>query len=205
MTSYRVLNVSDLPTYSISNRSLLFWGQVLMCCIEGSVLLMLAATYFYIRLSVDVWPPPGVQKPSVLMPTLGLIPLLASCGGSYIASEAAKKNSRSRMILGLMLNLILALVAMGMRAAEWGKLNFTWASDAHGSVVWSILFLHTYDVVADLLFTAVLIVLLVIGRYGPKQRLGVHVDSVLWYFLVAIWIPLYGVLFWGPFFVGAGR
>jgi cytochrome c oxidase subunit III len=28
--------------------------------------------------------------------------------------------------------------------------------------------------------------------------LGVHVDSVVWYFLVAIWIPIYVVIYWGP-------
>ena len=61
------------------------------------------------------------------------------------------------------------------------------------------------DVVADLVMTAVLIVLMAIGKYGEKQRIGVHVDSVLWYFLVAIWIPLYAVLYWGPHFVGASR
>jgi hypothetical protein len=28
---------------------------------------------------------------------------------------------------------------------------------------------------------------------------------VLWYFLVGIWIPLYGVIYWGPRLVGAPR
>jgi hypothetical protein len=45
----------------------------------------------------------------------------------------------------------------------------------------------------------------VLGRSGPKQRLGVHVDSVIWYFLVAIWIPMYVTIFWGPALVGTPR
>ena len=84
-----------------------------------------------------------------------------------------------------------------LRGIEWNSLNFTWASDAHGSIVWTILFLHSYDIVADMLMTAVLIVIVASGRYGPRQRIGVHVDSVLWYFLVGIWIPLYGVVLLG--------
>ena len=90
-------------------------------------------------------------------------------------------------------------------AIEWNSLNFTWASDAHGSIVWTILFLHSYDIVADVLMTAVLIVIVASGRYGPRQRIGVHVDSVLWYFLVGIWIPLYGVIYWAPRLIGAAR
>jgi cytochrome c oxidase subunit I+III len=134
-----------------------------------------------------------------------LIPLVASCAGSYLASEAAKKNSRSGMLFGLGLNLGLAILFLALRAIEWKSLNFTWASDAHGSIVWTILFLHSYDVVADLVMTIVLMVLLAAGRYGPRQRIGVHVDSVLWYFLVGIWIPLYGVVYWAPRLIGGSQ
>jgi cytochrome c oxidase subunit 3 len=205
MTQPRVLDVSGLPPYHISSQSPLFWGQLWMCAIEGSLLLMMAATYFYLRLGVDVWPPPGVVLPDIGLPTLALIPLVASCAGSYLASEAAKSGDRGGMLRGLLLNLGLAVVFLAIRAIEWRRLNFTWASDAHGSIVWGILFLHTYDVVADLIMTAVLIVIIARGGYGPKQRIGVHVDSVLWYFLVGIWIPLYGVIYWGPRLIGAPR
>jgi len=205
MIGTRTLDVSELQPFEISNKSPLFWGQVLMCAIEGSMFFILIATYFYIRMSVDVWPPPGVPSPKPWFATLALIPLLASCVGSYIASEAAKKDDRRRMLLGLGLNLALAVLYLVLRGIEWRRLNFTWASDAHGSIVWTILFLHTYDVIADLLMTTVLILIIARGRYGEKQRLGVHVDSILWYFLVGIWIPLYVVLYWGAHLVGGAR
>ena len=205
MREQRTLDVSGLPPYDISNQSPLFWGQVLMCLIEGSLLCMLIATYFYLRLSVDVWPGPGVRLPDLGYSSWALLPLIASCAGSYLASEAAKKNNRAGMLWGLGLNLGLAIVFLVLRGLEWNSLNFTWASDAHGSIVWTILFLHSYDVVADVLMTAVLIVFVASGRYGPRQRIGVHVDSVLWYFLVGIWIPLYGVIYWAPRLIGGTR
>ncbi|HEY3740552.1 MAG TPA: cytochrome c oxidase subunit 3 [Bryobacteraceae bacterium] len=205
MSERRTLDVSGLPPYDISNKSPLFWGQVLMCLIEGSLLCMLIATYFYLRLGVDSWPGPGVQLPGLTFSTWALIPLIASCIGSYLASEAAKKNSRAGMLFGLGLNLALAVVFLVLRWIEWNSFNFTWESDAHGSIVWTILFLHSYDIVADVLMTVVLLIIVVSGKYGPRQRIGVHVDSVLWYFLVGIWIPLYGVIYWAPRLIGAGR
>jgi cytochrome c oxidase subunit 3 len=205
MNDVPTLDVSGLPPYDISNQSPVWWGQLLMCLIEGSLLCMLAATYFYLRLGVDVWPPPGVNMPDVVVPTIALLPFVASCAGSYMASEAAKIGSRTGMILGMVFNLILGIIFLILRAVEMKSLNFTWASDVHGSIVWAILFLHTYDVVADLLMTVVLIVIIASGRYGQKQRIGVHVDSVLWYFLVGIWVPLYGVLYWAPRLIGGGR
>jgi cytochrome c oxidase subunit 3 len=156
-------------------------------------------------LSLDVWPPPGTILPAITLPSLALIPLIASCAGSYWASEAAKKGDRRGMLLGMGLNLALAAVFLILRAIEWKSLNFTWASDAHGSIFWVILFLHTYDIIADLLMTSVLIVIVASGHYGQRQRIGVHVDSVLWYFLVGIWLPLYAVLYWGPHILGASR
>jgi heme/copper-type cytochrome/quinol oxidase subunit 3 len=205
MTATRTLDVSHLPPCEISNRNPLFWGQVMLCLIEGSMFAMLIAMYFYLRLGVDVWPPPGVKMPPLLRPTLELVPLLLSGIGSYWASEAAKKGSQGGMIGGLGLNLALAILFLMLRGWSWGSLNFTWSSDAHGSIVWAILFLHTYDVIADLLMTAVLILIVASGRFGEKQRIGVHVDSVVWYFLMAIWLPLYVVVYWGPHLVGGPR
>jgi heme/copper-type cytochrome/quinol oxidase subunit 3 len=205
MSARRTLDVSGLPPYEISSQSPLFWGQVLMCLIEGSLLCMLIATYFYLRLGVDVWPGPGVHLPGLTFSSWALFFLIASCAGSYLASEAAKKNSRSGMLFGMGLNLGFALIFLVLRALEFNSLNFTWASDAHGSIVWTILFLHSYDIVADILVTVVLFIIVASGRYGPRQRIGVHVDSVLWYFLVGIWVPLYGVVYWAPRLIGAGR
>jgi heme/copper-type cytochrome/quinol oxidase subunit 3 len=203
MSPARTLDVSGLPAYEISNRAPLWWGQLFMALIEASLFCMLIAMYFYIRLSVDVWPPPGVPPLRVIMPTLALIPLLLSAGASYVASEGAKKDDRKKMIAGLGANLVLGIFFLGLRMVEWRRFNFTWAADVHGSLVWSILFLHTFDAVGDLIMTTVLIVILVLGKHGPKQRLGVHVDSVLWYFIVLIWLPLYVAVYWGPHLVAS--
>ena len=198
MTPARPLDVSELPAFEISNRAPLWWGQLLLAAIEGTVFCILIAMYFYYRLSVDVWPPPGVPALPLTMPSLALIPLALSVVGSYVASEGAKKADRSKMVGGLLANLVLALLFLALRFIEWRTFNFTWSSDIHGSLVWTILFLHTFDVIADLVMTAILVVYVATGKYGPRQRLGVHVDSVVWYFLALIWIPLYITVYWGP-------
>jgi heme/copper-type cytochrome/quinol oxidase subunit 3 len=201
MTDVRTLDVSHLKPYDISSQSPLWWGQFMIVFIEGTMFAILIAAYFYTRLRMDVWPPPGDQFPHRLLPTLTLIPLILSCVGSYWASEAAKKNNRSGMIGGLLLNVVLAGIALAMRIVEWHSLNFNWMTDIQGSYVWAFLGLHSFDYIADLAFTVVLLFLVLIGRIGPKQRLGVHVDSIVWYFLVAIWIPIYFVIYWGPVIV----
>ena len=206
MSERRTLDVSGLPPYDISNQSPLFWGQVLMCLIEGSLLCMLIATYFYLRLGVDVWPGPGVHLPSLTFSSWALIPLDRQL--RRVRIWQAKPQRRTAVPECFWVSASISdsrLFFWSCGRLEWNSLNFTWASDAHGSIVWSILFLHSYDIVADVLMTAVLIVIVASGRYGPRQRIGVHVDSVLWYFLVGIWIPLYGVIYWAPRLIGGAR
>jgi len=203
MIARRTLDVSRLPMYDISLHAPLWWGQLMLGIIEATMFSILLACYYYSRLSVDMWPPPGTQLPGLTLPAISTFLLLLSCIGSYWASEAAKKDDRRGMILGLLLNLALALAAMAIRIAEWNRLNFTWKSDIHGTYFWAFLGLHTFDVFADLIFTFVLILILFSGPHGPKQRQGVHVDSVVWYVLVAVWIPIYITLYWAPRFAGA--
>jgi len=202
MTPVHTVDVSDLPPYEISVGAPLWWGQILLCVIEGTMFSILIAMYFYLRLSLDVWPPPGVGPLRLDLPTVALVPLVLSAIGSYVASEGAKKNRTDMMLAGMGANLALAGVFLALRFLEWRNFNFTWAADVHGTLVWSILFLHTFDVAADLLMTVALVVIVAVGRGGPKQRIGVHVDSVVWYFLVLIWFPLYAVIYWGPRLVG---
>jgi cytochrome c oxidase subunit 3 len=201
MTESKSIDVSHLPPYEISNQAPLWWGQLLLAAIEGMMFCILIAAYFYVRLRVDVWPPPGDQYPHKLLPTLALIPLLVSCLGTYWASEAAKKDDRAGMIKGMLVNLALAIVFFVMRVMDWYSLNFSYKADAFGTYMWTFLAVHTYDYVADVIFTLVLFVIVLFGRHGPKVRIGVHVDSVVWYFLVIIWVPLYIVVYWGPKFM----
>jgi cytochrome c oxidase subunit III len=203
MIAQRTLDVSELPVGDVSNHAPLWWGQLLLAFIEASMFFILLAMYFYIRLSMDMWPPPGIQLPKLGPATIALIPLILSAVGSYIASEAAKKNDRGGMLLGLGLNVVLAALFLVARGLSWGVWNFNWRATAYGSIMWAIMFLHTIDAVADVVFTLCLIVVLALGYTGVKQRLGVHVDSILWYFIVLIWLPAYVILYWGPRFVGA--
>lgn len=198
MTATRALDVSDLPPYSISMQAPLWWGQICMIAIETTMFSILIAAYFYTRLRMDVWPPPGDQFPNTLLPGLALIPLILSAFGSYWASESAKKNDRGGMILGLAANVVLAVIFFVLRWFEWHSLNFNWMNDVFGSYVWAFLGLHTFDFIAELVATVVLLIIVISGRYGERERVGVHVDSYVWYFVVVIWIPLYIVTYWGP-------
>jgi len=84
-----------------------------------------------------------------------------------------------------------------VRCFEFAALNVRWDSSAYGSVVWLLLGLHTTHIVTDLVDTIVLTVLFFTGPLDGKRFVDVSENSFYWYFVVATWIPIYLVIYWG--------
>ncbi len=58
---------------------------------------------------------------------------------------------------------------------------------------------HSTHVTVVVLKTTVLAVLAWGGGYFSRtNRIGVTVNGLYWYFVSAIWLPLYFVLYWSP-------
>ena len=203
MNSRKVLDVSRLPAIAFMHKTPLFWAACGVAIIEGTMFGLLTASYYYARLNVDVWPPPGTQFPHTLLPTIELVLLIVSCLPAYWASEAAKKNEVGKVGFHMLVNGVLAIAAMVLRVIEWSRFNFDWRTDIHGSVVWTILGLHTFDVAGAIVVTMVVVIYVYTGRFSDTHRKGVDFDSVTWYFLVAIWIPLYATIYIAPHLVKA--
>ena len=100
MTATPQIDVSNLDTIALNHRAPLWWGQILMMVIEGSLFVLLIASYFYIRVGFDVWPPPDIDPVGMGMPTLGFVILLLSAVPMYIAGKGTEKKERGKVVWG---------------------------------------------------------------------------------------------------------
>ena len=73
------LDISDLPQYAYGQRSILWWGTLGFCLIEGTAFALALVAYFYLRGKTQAWPPDGLKPPDLLWGTLNTGLLLASC------------------------------------------------------------------------------------------------------------------------------
>src|ERR1051326_4001747 len=89
----RAIDVSDLEYGTADSRSLLWWGNLAMMVIEGTMFAMLVATYLYLRTVNLDWPPSTVIKPDLTLPTVNLLIMLLSCIPMLIADVAAKRGN----------------------------------------------------------------------------------------------------------------
>ncbi len=78
-------------TYDLGRaRSNGWWGMVVFVMGETTLFLMLFASYFYLRLQSKHWPPPGVEKPAVLVPAI----LTGALVATSFAMQRAWRNGR---------------------------------------------------------------------------------------------------------------
>jgi heme/copper-type cytochrome/quinol oxidase subunit 3 len=84
------------------------------------------------------------------------------------------------------------------RALEFTALNCWWDTNAYGSVVWTLLGLHTVHAVTDAIDTGVLAAILFIGPLDANRFVDVAENSLYYYFVIASWLPIYGLLYFAP-------
>lgn len=202
MTTVRPsLDASTLPTTTFSHRSLAWWGTVGFMIIEGTTLFIAVVSYFYLRRNFATWPPEHILRPSLFWPTVQVVLLLASLVPAAVADRAAYRLDVARLRRWLVVTMGFELAAVVIRWQEFLALNVRWDTNAYGSVVWTLVGFHSTLLLVDVVETAIMIALLY-----SKKRLDRHIADATdvtfyWYYLVAIWIPLYVVVYLSPRFM----
>jgi cytochrome c oxidase subunit 3 len=195
-TSSRALDVSALPTVVFSHRSLMWWGTLGVMAIEGTLFALAVMAYFYLRSHADTWPLSALP-PDLRWGTANLVVMLVSFIPAHLAKRAAEQLDLRGARLWLVVSSLFGIAFVVIRAFEFATLNVRWDSNAYGSVVWLLLGLHTTHIVTDLIDTVVLTVLFFTGPMEGKRYVDVSENSFYWYFVVATWIPIYLVIYWG--------
>ncbi|HVL66507.1 MAG TPA: cytochrome c oxidase subunit 3 [Vicinamibacterales bacterium] len=193
-----VIDVGPLPNLVQKSRGSLWWGMVLLLVIEATVFGTLVASYFYLRLGTPEWPPPGVEPPKLLLPTLNTLVLLASSVPMYLADTGMAQGRQRRLLWGAAGAITLAVVFLVLKVIEYSDVPYRWDDHAYGSIVWLIIGFHSAHVASVVLKTIVVWILGYRGYFTRDRVLGVQINGLYWHFVVLVWLPLYAVLYWSP-------
>ena len=201
MTGTMDLDVSHLPVQTKGSGAPIWWGQALMMLIEVVLFSVLIAAYCYVRVNFAVWPPPGIENPELLLPTIGLLVLILSCVPMIWSDKASRAGNRKAVLLGLVINAGMALIFLAIRWREFLALNYKWNTNIYGSFICSMLGLHTMHTIADTIETLVFIGIVLARKVGYKQQEGLEVDGFYWGFVILSWLPLFFIIYIYPHLV----
>jgi cytochrome c oxidase subunit 3 len=195
----RVLDVSALTEGTADSRALIWWGNLGMLAIEGTMFAMAMATYLYLRSTNLDWPPSTVPKPDLLMPTINMVMLLLSCIPAFIIDRASITKNMLPIRIGHVISIAVGLVFLYIQyAIIVPSLGYKWSDHAYGSVIWVIIGMHTLHVVAATGETALLFVYSLFKPVVKKHLLDFRCTAVYWYFVALVWVPFYFIIFIEP-------
>jgi heme/copper-type cytochrome/quinol oxidase subunit 3 len=101
--------------------------------------------------------------------------------------------------IGLVVMSLFGIAPLALRAFEFPALHVSWDDNAYGSIVWTLLGLHTTHILTDLIDTLVLTCLMFTRHGDNARRYGDVQDNALyWNFVVITWLPLYICIYWVP-------
>lgn len=187
-----------LPRTAWGHATPIWWGTWSLLIIEGTVLIMLATVYLYLRRLAPAWPPAGIRPPAMGVGSATVAMLLASVPPTIGAHRSALRRDRRAVGRYLVAATLLTFGAIALRGLELAHANVWWDTNAYGSIVWTILGAHASHLIASALEDVLLCALVFFGAMEPKHFVSITVSAIYSYFVAAVWLPLYLLLYWLP-------
>ena len=176
----------------------MWWGTLGFMTIEGWTAALLVGAYLYLRQNYETWPPLRTPYPSLVIPTINLCLLLIWVVPAMMAARAAKRLDLDAVKRWLIITSIISAPTLVLRWWELWALNTRWDTTAYGSAAWTIVGFHTSLLVLDIGDTIGLTAFFLFRRMPAKAFSDTADNSFYWYFTVALWIPVYLIVYVGP-------
>jgi cytochrome c oxidase subunit 3 len=199
--SARRIDVSHLPTLAFGLRDPVSWGVLGLIAIESTMVVLLVATYLYLRANFQAWPPnqPGFA-PTGLAAALAIAAVLSAIP-THLTNVAAVRRRLRPMRGWLLVATVLVAAMVVLRAWEFHALPFRWDAQAHGSVFWMLLGLNTFHILGGLVENAVLLTILFRGPLEAKLFVDIQSSGYYWYFVVVTSVMIVALLYLEPLLV----
>ncbi len=199
--TYRVVaDLRDLPLHGTGPSSITWWGTLGFMLLEGTGFALAIGAYLYLALNAPEWPL-GAPAPDLGAGTLITALLLVSVLPNLLVGRWAHRQDLRKVQWGLVVMTAAGVLPLVVRIFEFGAFHVSWDTNAYGSIVWTLLGLHTTHLLTDVADTVVLMALMFTRHGLNKKRFGDVQDNVVyWNFVVLSWLPIYLVLYWFPRF-----
>lgn len=120
----------------------------------------------------------------------------------FYAFRMAKNNNNKGTVIGLLATFILGLLFAYFQYSGWGELYSKHivfggkSSNASGSFLYLITFLHLLHLFAGLISLLVTLKNSIKGKYNAENTLGLELCSIYWHFLDILWVYLFLFLYY---------
>ncbi len=162
-------------------------GVLVFAATEATLFGTLIATYFYLRLNADAWPPQGVEAPAVALPGALTAALVLTTAPLLLAAAAAARGRRARAWL-----LVLGATVVQAGYLAWQIVlyfddlsKFAPDETTYGSIYFTLLGTHHIHVAIGLLLDLWVLARLAAGLTSYRVT-TVRVVAIYWVLVNAV-------------------
>lgn len=179
-----ILDVSKLPSVSIGHKNVSWLGNIFYMAIEGTMFLLVIASYFYLRTRSVDWPP-APQLPPALRFGLAnsALFLISALPARWIQKQALAAN-RTKVRAGLLVLDLLILPTIVIRWFEFMTLNCRWTNNAYASTIWVLLAMHTGHLITEWIETSAIFSIACTTKMEGNRFADASNNSDYWYFVI---------------------
>ena len=195
----QVLPLQPVPA-AVEGRPLGWWGIMTTVVTEGLLFALLLFSYFYLRAGAGEWPLGGIAKPELMTTGVRSLLLFASSATISWGERGLRRGNQRRLQIGLVATIVLAIVFLAGHVVEMIELpaEFTWRTNAYGSLYYTITNFHAAHLVIGLVMLSFGLVAARRGLYRPDRHLGLQVVSIYWHFVDVVWVFVFASLYLVP-------
>jgi heme/copper-type cytochrome/quinol oxidase subunit 3 len=171
-------------------------GMVLLVASEAVFFAAFLGIYAVSFTAAKVWPPAGIETPSITVPTIGVVVLLASGGAMALAMRHALRREYQRgALLGWLTAALAFAVAFGvLTAIGYASLPFSVSQGIYESLFYMIIGLELAHVVGGAVLLAVVMTRTWTGELALRRD-PIQATAIYWYFVVVLGVVIYAVLY----------
>jgi len=154
----------------------------------------LVASFWVLRVSAPVWPPPLQPRLPIGVTGANTMILLGSSAMIMAAGRALQGGARATAVRRLWFAALLGFTFLIVQGYEWLRLvgfGLTMHSSAYGSTFYTIVGAHAVHVLGALVWLTITATLLARGRFAGGRTGAVRACALYWHFVVALWPVLY--------------
>ena len=154
--------------------------------------------YFSYRFTSDVWPPMGMQRVDLGLPTISTVIILLSSFTYFLSESAYTQKNVKKFNLFYLVTFALGVVFMAIQSWLWFSLKRNGLfvdSGIFASMIYGFTWIHAAHVVGGIGALLCLIPTFNQKRSEDSSVLWVKNVGIYWHFLGVVWVIMYFSLF----------
>jgi cytochrome c oxidase subunit III len=154
--------------------------------------------YFSYRFTSDVWPPMGMKRVDLGLPTTSTVLILLSSLTYFLAEGAIAQDSLKKFKAYFSTTFVLSIVFMAVQSWLWFSLKKNGLfvdSGIFASMIYGFTWIHAAHVVGGIVALMCLVPTFLGKREASSSALWVKNVGIYWHFLGVVWVIMYFCLF----------